>query len=85
MIRDVNVSRSPRRARDGRPVRMVEQLREIREDAGLSQDELAARLKWGTAKLGRMERGMQPLTLQEAHEWAAALGYRFIWRLERFP
>jgi transcriptional regulator with XRE-family HTH domain len=81
MIRGVNVRRSPRRARDGRPVRVVELLREIREDAGLTQDEVAARLMWSAGKLGYMERGTQPVTLQEACEWAAALGYRFEWTL----
>ena len=56
------------------PRRVPRNLRELREHAGLSQDELAARIEISQSKLSRAERGYQSLTEAESRTAATVLG-----------
>lgn len=60
-------------ARNG-PRRPLPHLRELRERAGLSQDELASRIDISQSKLSRAERGYLSLTEAEWRTAAAVLG-----------
>ena len=52
-------------------------LRAARETAGLSQGQLARRLKATQSFVSKCERGERRLDLIEARTWCAALGVRF--------
>ncbi|MDG0854778.1 helix-turn-helix domain-containing protein [Roseateles puraquae] len=45
-----------------------------RQSAGLTQDELAARLLIGQSAVSKVERGAQRLDLVELHRWLLAIG-----------
>lgn len=52
-------------------------IRQIRDEIGLSQQELAAELGWQQTKLSRMERGITPITVEELGQLSQALGKTF--------
>lgn len=49
-------------------------LRELREEAGLSGRELAARADWHPSKVSRLERGNQTATAADLRRWAQLCG-----------
>ena len=51
-------------------------LRDIREDTGLTQRELAARLEWHSSKLSKIEHGRQTPTTADITAWCAACDAR---------
>lgn len=60
-------------------------LREARNDAGLTQAQLAQRLEWHQADISKVESGVRRLDVIELRAWLAALGQAmpaFIGRLE---
>lgn len=60
--------------RHNRPSRPLANLRALRERAGLSQDELAARVSISQSKVSRIERGYLRADLEERERLASALG-----------
>lgn len=56
------------------PHRPLASLKTLRERAGLSQDELAARVSISQSKLSRIERGFLHAKTQECERLAKALG-----------
>lgn len=60
-------------------------VKELREKAGLTQDQLAVRLKRNQQYVDRVESGQQIPDPLECREWAAACGitgWALWWRLE---
>lgn len=49
-------------------------LREIREDAGLSQRDMATNLGWHSSKLSKIEHGKQAPTVADVTAWCTACG-----------
>jgi transcriptional regulator with XRE-family HTH domain len=49
-------------------------LREVREDAGLSQRDMATTLGWHSSKLSKIEHGKQSPTVADVTAWCAACG-----------
>ncbi|TDD88343.1 Scr1 family TA system antitoxin-like transcriptional regulator [Actinomadura rubrisoli] len=56
--------------------RLADQLKELREDAGLSGRELARRAGWsaGVAKVSRIEHGHRPISIEDLRRWCEACG-----------
>ncbi|WP_131735976.1 helix-turn-helix domain-containing protein [Actinomadura roseirufa] len=54
--------------------RLADQLKEIREDAGLTGRELARRAGWtaGVAKVSRIEHGHRPISVEDLRTWCNA-------------
>jgi transcriptional regulator with XRE-family HTH domain len=64
---------------------LTDLLKELREKARLTQDQLAARLKRNQQYIDRVETGQQIPDPLECRAWAAACGvtgWGFWWRLE---
>ncbi len=54
----------------------------LRQDAGLSQTEVAARMGTSQSAVARLEAGQGDLRLSSLERYAAALGRRIEWKLE---
>jgi transcriptional regulator with XRE-family HTH domain len=52
---------------------MEVRIKEVRRDAGLTQEELAAAIGVGQSQISRMERGISPVTVKHLAAIAAAL------------
>jgi transcriptional regulator with XRE-family HTH domain len=52
-----------------------EKVRRLREAAGLTQTQLAARLGVTQGRIGHLEQGRRPLNLETLHALALALGH----------
>ncbi|MEQ9617058.1 MAG: helix-turn-helix transcriptional regulator [Phycisphaerales bacterium] len=52
-------------------------LREAREDAGVTQAQLAKRLKYGQSMVSKCERGERRLDVIELRRWCNAIGISF--------
>lgn len=66
--------------------RFLALLREAREDAGVTQQELAERLGTDQSTISKCERGERRIDVIELRRWCRALGTRFqpfITRLDR--
>ena len=61
---------------------LIDALRQARIDAGLSQTEVAARMRTSASSIARLERVAQNSTLQTVQEYAAALGKSLAWSLD---
>lgn len=53
---------------------LADQLREIRQDAGLTARALAGRLGWRTEKVSRIEHGIRAASKQAVRDWCGACG-----------
>lgn len=54
--------------------RLCAQLKAIRENAGLTQRELAAKLKWSPSQVAKSETGGRRIDPVELKEWCQACG-----------
>lgn len=56
---------------------LLELLREARDQAGITQDEIAARLQVTQSFISKCERGERRLDILELRTWCLALGISF--------
>lgn len=61
---------------------LARQLVACRVDLGLSQTEVAARMKTSQSAVARLESGSSDVRLSTLERYATALGRRLAWRLE---
>lgn len=52
-------------------------LRQLREDSGLTQTQLARELGWTQTKVSKCERGERRLDIVEVRRWCGAMGISF--------
>lgn len=67
----------PNTVRSDRYVHLLEELRAARERAGITQEDLAARLDVDQTYVSKSERGVRRLDVIELRDWVMALGLRF--------
>src|SRR5580704_435192 len=79
-----------RRQADGQAARMAEdrgrlvrELAEQRQAAGLSQTEVAARMGTSQSAVARLESGTADVRASTLERYAAAVGGQIIWKLDR--
>lgn len=53
---------------------LADQLRELREDAGLSGRDLATRVGWQPSKVSRIEKAVRPASAADIRAWCVACG-----------
>jgi transcriptional regulator with XRE-family HTH domain len=63
--------------------RLVRELAEQRQAAGLSQTEVAARMGTSQSAVARLESGTADVRASTLERYAAAVGGQITWRLER--
>lgn len=56
----------------------VKALREARVAAGVTQDELTARLGWGRSRLHEYESAVRAIAPRQLERWAAELGLQIV-------
>lgn len=62
---------------------LAAQLVAIRQDLGLSQTEVAARMRTSQSAVARLESGDADIRLSTLERYAAALGQQLDWKLKR--
>lgn len=65
--------------------RLVAELVAQRQELGLSQTEVAARMKTSQSSVARLEASAGDVRLSTIERYAAALGHTLDWRLGRHP
>jgi transcriptional regulator with XRE-family HTH domain len=66
------------RAVTGSAPGFVKALRDARVAAGITQDEIAARLGWGRSRLHEYESAVRAIAPRQLERWAAELGLQIV-------